>query len=240
MIGWLWRRLAARLSTPTLLAGLVLAGLATGFAAVARRWPAVAAAITVGVVLGLFVAWLGPVPVTLAGIGVAFVAIVVGGWLHWLAPETFDRRLAGPVRSWRRRRYYDPRWDAAMEGCELVRADYYPVLMSVRAGRAVDELLVHMAPGQVATDWRDRTPRLVSALEVRSVRVRRDGPRDVRLLVRHGVVDWRESPSAVDEEVREILDQSPEVAELVGPALEPVEPVDVPAPGRAAFPRRPR
>lgn len=179
-------------------------------------------------------------PATVAAValfGVLLVALALAYW-HWLGPDSFERRLASPVRSMRRRRYYRRRWLEAMDGCKLVRAGVDPRLMSVRGGRTVDELLVHLAPGSVLDDWREAAPRLASALEVRSVRVRKDGPRDVLLLVRHSAVGWHESEAAVESEVAETTEQL--VAEREARAVESGLPPEVEAlRPRPAFPRRP-
>jgi hypothetical protein len=129
-----------------------------------------------------------------------------------------------------------------MDGAGLVRAGVDPVLMACHGGETVDELLVHMAPGSLATEWRDAARRLTSALEVRSVRVRAEGPRDVRLLVRHRAVSRHEWPADVESEVAEVAAQ-PEleretVDQLAGRIVaELPEPTELP---RATFPRRPR
>lgn len=167
-------------------------------------------------------------------VGVGTVALVVVSVLGialgagaWLAPSTFERVLGGPARSWRRRRYYAARWADAMDGAGLVRAETEPVLMSCRSSGGIDRLTVHMAPGQLVTEWRDAAPRLVTGLEVRSVRVRRDGPRDVVLLVRR----WLPAVDPGGDPVRVAGPEIP-AEELVD--AEPEQPA---TPG--AFPRRP-
>ena len=247
MSGWLARRVAGRLPSWLLVLVLVLEGSVRLVLFVFARWwlswPlvfglggwALVHRYGAAIVVALLVALLG------------LLGVALGGW-QWLAPTSFDERVLGPWRSWRRRRAYNARWEDAMHGAGLVRAERVPTLVSVRGGPTVDEVLVHMAPGQLATEWRDAAQRLVSALEVRSVRVRKDGPRDVLLLVRHSAVSWRESREEVDAEIAEVTQQPVESLEdrltahaerIVAALTAPTEVHDVPRPG-AAFPRRPR
>jgi hypothetical protein len=173
-------------------------------------------------------------------VAVLLLVAAVAVW-SWLGPDSFGRVVVLPWRSWRRRRHYERRWDEAMLGTKLERAGVVPMLMSCHGGETVDELLVHMAPGSLVTDWRDAAQRLASAFEVRSVRVRSAGPRDVRLLVRHSAVSRHEWPADVDTEVAEVAAQPAEhesneqLAERI--AAELPEPTELPRP---AFPRRPR
>lgn len=162
---------------------------------------------------------------TVAGVLLAGVVVVAFGLAYWstFAPESWQRRLGDPVRSWRRGRFYRARWDDAMGGCGLVRDGIVPTLMSCRTSGGVDRLSVHMAPGQLAADWREIAPRIASGLGVRSVRVRADGPRDVALLVR-----WRE----IRLHDPEVLDDAAVDAEVAEVAEQPAEP-------RGPFPRRP-
>lgn len=240
MIDRLGGTLLRRLPTPLLLLGLAVVGLVRLVAFVFARW---------------WLSW----PLMLAGLGWWLVGryggAVVGAWLvaaalvavlavsawSWLGPDSFGRVVVLPWRSWRRGRYYRARWDDAMLGAGLERAGVVPVLMSCHGGETVDELLVHMAPGSLLTEWRDAARRLTSALEVRSVRVRGEGPRDVRLLVRHSAVSRHEWPTDVDAEVAEVaaqpdLEREARIAEVQQLVDDAPEPTELPRP---AFPRRP-
>jgi hypothetical protein len=230
---------------PLLLAGLVVLGLARALGWAWRRAWVLPALVVVATLTATVLRHGWRPVVTVVALVVAVLALAAAAW-SWLEPGSFDRHAAGPVRSWHRRRYYAARWDAAMDGAGLVRAETVPLLMSVRGNATVDELLVHIAPGSLVTEWRDAAPRLASALEVRSVRVRRAGPRDVRLLVRHAAVSWRESQDAIDAELAEVVQQpatetNDQLAErLVAEAPAPTElPRPEHMPG-GAFPRRPR
>jgi hypothetical protein len=239
---WAAQLIGRRSPTPLLLVAVVVHA-AAWLAVAAWRRPWLLLALSSTLLLASAIMRDGWLPVV-ALLGVIAAAAVVGlaGW-SWLAPGAFERAVAGPVRSWRRRRHYAARWDAAMDGCGLVRAGEAPTLMAVRSADGVDRLSVHMAPGQLVTDWRDAAPRLASALEVRSVRARRDGPRDVLLLVR-----WREI-RLHDPEVGDDAAVAAELAETVGGGWETNEQLaarlaaDLPEPTelpRPAFPRRPR
>lgn len=241
---WLARRVAGRAPTLLLLAGLGVVGLGRLSLAVLRR-PVLAGVLAVFVVLArALIAW-GP-----ALVGLGFAAAVLAGVLvaaawSWLSPASLERRLVNPVRSARRVRHYRRAWLNAVEGCGLVRNGIEPVLMSVRASAGVDRLSVHLAPGQIVEDWRSVAPRLAAALEVRSVRVRRDGPRDVLLLVRWRKIRLRdpevEDAAALDTEVAEVAEQLEVKGSLEGyeRAAETTGPLPTPEqmPG-GAFPRR--
>lgn len=221
MSGFLVRRVAGRLPTLVLLALLALEGFVRLLVFVVTRWW-----LAYPLLVALAVWHLGPATVGAVVGGLAL--LVVLGCAYWstYAPESWQRRVGGPVRSWWRGRAYRRAWDDAMGGCKLVRGDIVPTLMSCRTHGGVDRLLVHMAPGQLPADWRDVAPRLASALGVRSVRVRSAGPRDVLLLVR-----WREI-RAHDPEVLDDAAVDAEVAETTEQLV-----AEVPA---RAFPRRPR
>jgi hypothetical protein len=247
VIGTVGKLLLRRVPTVLLVpAWVAVAGVAL-VVAVARR-PVLVYPATVLAALAAAALWWGwpAVAWTVAG-GLLGAALAVASWT-WLAPNAWAHHVVLPLRSWRRRRYYEARWEAAMDGCGLIRADELPTLMRVRGGEAVDELLVHMAAGSLVTEWRDAAPRLASALEVRSVRVRKDGPRDVRLLVRHAAVTPHEWPADVDAEADEIAEQlTAEPAEYPPDPFPstPREPATPPVPAepaqpRPAFPRRPR
>jgi hypothetical protein len=229
--GWLAGALARRTPTVGLLLALVAVGLVRLAVWLWRQPVALAGLAVAGVTV-----WR---PATVAAVAAGLVlALVVGGsvW-SWLWPDSWGLRVAGPVRSWRRRRFYEARWAEAVHGCGLVRGDVEPLLMSVRAGAGgVDRLHVHMAPGQIAADWRDAAPRVASALEVRSVRPRQAGPRDVLLLVRWREVRRRDPvwPDEIEAEIAEVVELEQAAAEPDGVLLPP------PVKPRGAFPRRPR
>jgi len=216
-VTWLVRRLVGRLPSTLLLLGLAIGAGGRLVVEVWRRpWLSCPLA-TLAVVLVVVEpgSWQQAFAVLLGGIlgAVTMLGLVVWAWPGSVVGQAW--------RSWRRRRYYLARWADAVHGVGLVRADVEPVLMSVRSRGGVDELLVHMAPGQLVTEWRDLAPRVAGALEVRSVRVRSAGPRDVVLLARPWVV-------AIDPG-----------GDRVGVGIEPLEPDEQPATG-GAFPRRPR
>lgn len=190
--------------------------------------------------IGVVVWRVGPATVALvAGALVLVVAVLLVGWSTF-APSSWQRRLADPVRGALRARQYRRAWDDAMLGCKLDRAGIVPTLMSCRTVGGVDRLLVHLAPGQVAADWRDVAPRVAGALGVRSVRVRADGPRDVMLLVRWREIRLRDPEVADDAAVEAELAETTE--QLVRERERELEQLDVPSPTeiRGAFPRAPR
>lgn len=228
MIGRVLGALIRRTPTLLLLLGLAVAGLARLGWAVARRWWLACPLAAVGCCWWLTARYGSGVLLVLAVL-VVVVGVLPFAVACYVQPQTWAATVEA-VRSWRRGRHYRARWDDAMEGAGLVRAGVVPTLMSCRGGKAVDELLVHMAPGSLLTEWRDAAPRLASAFEVRSVRVRRDGPRDVRLLVRHSAVTRHEWSVDVDTEVDEVAAQIAADIEA-----EPVKPAT-----GGAFPRRPR
>lgn len=220
-MSFLARLFARRIPAPLLLPVLVAVGIGRlGWAIACRWWLAYPLAAVAGYWWAVH-RW-GALPVAVGIVAAVLLLTLAGAGWSWLAPDSFGRAVATPWRSWRRGRHYRARWDDAMEGAGLVRADVVPTLMSCRGGGTVDELLVHMAPGSLLTEWRDAAPRLASAFEVRSVRVRRDGPRDVRLLVRR----WRL-----------LVDPG---GETVVVAVEPDDDeLDVEPTTRPTFPRRP-
>jgi DNA segregation ATPase FtsK/SpoIIIE, S-DNA-T family len=225
---FLLRTLGRKMPRWLLLVALLLAGLARLLVFVFARWW-----LSWPLMLALGYWWAvgryGAGTVAVWAVVAALVLVAaLAGW-SWLGPDSFGRVVVLPWRSWRRGRHYRARWEDAMDGAGLVRADVLPTLMSCHGGETVDELLVHMAPGSLVTEWRDAAHRLASAFEVRSVRVRSAGPRDVRLLIRHRAVSRHEWPADVEAEAVEVAAQ---------PAPEPAEPIK-PATG-GAFPRRPR
>jgi len=198
---WLVRRVAGRAPTLVLVAAAGLEGLVRLAIAVARRPWALTVVSTAVVVVALH--WwalvpLGVVSASLLGLGLARPAV---------------------LRSWWRGRHYRRRWAEAMLGCKLVHAGVEPTLMRVTSLGGLDRLEVHLAPGQLVDEWREAVPRLRSAFEVRSVRVRRDGPRDVVLLAR-----WRD-PDLVELEASNAdADQLEAVDELEPPSAFPRSP----------------
>lgn len=236
---WLARRVAGRAPTALLLVGMALVGVGRALVALWQRpwllWTLAGVGFMVSAILRD--GW--QAVVTVAVLAALAVVVALAAW-SWLAPRSWRQRVTVPLLSARRARYYRGRWEEAVTGCGLVRADVVPTLMSVRSGNGVDRLLVHLAPGQLPADWRDVAPRLAAALEVRSVRVRREGPRDVLLLARYREVRARDDVTApeLEAEVEETVRQHDHPDRDSAPVVwreERSQPAT-----RGAFPRRPR
>ena len=234
MSGWLGGALARRSPTWLLLLAGALMLLARVLWFAGSRWW-----LAWPLMLGAVVWWVGPLTAAAVAGGVVLaVVVLLVGWSTF-APESWQQRVADPVRGLVRARRYRRAWDDAMLGCKLDRAGVVPTLMSCRTTGGVDRLSVHLAPGQVAADWREIAPRIAGALGVRSVRVRADGPRDVALLVRWREIRARDAITApeIEAEVDEVTEQLAREREL-----DQLDEPDVPSPTelRGAFPRSPR
>lgn len=209
--------------------------------------------------------WLWGQPAILGVLGVAgglWWVIAAGGWL-WLLMgvgavcigmgavmelrPAWWRRTTRELASWRRRRAYLALWDTAMDGSGLVRSGVVPELLSHRfAGtdqeRDADVLTVHMAPGQLVSDWREQQQRLAATWGLQRLRAHPvpGSPHLVALYTR------RYRPTA----------GGPTAARTVQPTVQPAEestavdppgdeqpddiPADMPPQPRGAFPRTPR
>jgi len=140
--------------------------------------PVLDAVCAVGVYSWLWLGWRGPVAL------VAFVAGVLLA-LRVLFPRWFTRLVAIPTRNAWRHWFYRRRWHAAMTLGGLApmyrKRTLLPVLVDVKASRAVDRLTVKLATGQTPADFADRAANLAHAFGVELCRVRELGPGMVTL-----------------------------------------------------------
>jgi DNA segregation ATPase FtsK/SpoIIIE, S-DNA-T family len=122
--------------------------------------------------------WRGPV---------ALVVVVAGSLLalRMASPRWFARLVAIPARNGWRSWFYRRHWHAAMTLGGLApvyrRRALLPVLVRVRASRAVDLLTVRLATGQTPADFADRAASLAHAFGVQLCRARELGPGVVTL-----------------------------------------------------------
>jgi DNA segregation ATPase FtsK/SpoIIIE, S-DNA-T family len=140
--------------------------------------PVLDALCAVGVYSWLWFGWHGPV---------ALVVLVAGSLLalRMLSPRSFTRLVGNPARNAWRHWFYQRHWHAAMTLGGLApmyrKRALLPVLVGVRASRAVDLVTVKLATGQTPADFADRAANLAHAFGVELCRVRELGPGMVTL-----------------------------------------------------------
>jgi len=124
------------------------------------------------------------------GLAVAGGICVLAGGAMVLRPRWWTH-VEETVASWRRRRWYEARWELALNGAGLVGVEEMPTLLSHRFGgapgeRDLDVLTVRMAAGQLVSDWRAKQVRLAGTWELQRLRAHAvpGQPRDVQLLGR--------------------------------------------------------
>lgn len=136
----------------------------------------------------------------------------LAGWAK-LAPESFRRVAAWPIRSAVRRTFvYRRMWQPAMVTCGLdarvVDQQYLPQLGRVRSTGNVDRVQVRMLPGQILEDYAEQAERLAMTLDAVECRVRTGQ--------KHGQVElW----FLVNDPLREVVptfdaDESPDLEAL--------------------------
>jgi DNA segregation ATPase FtsK/SpoIIIE, S-DNA-T family len=140
--------------------------------------PILDALCAVAVYSWLWFGWRGPV---------ALVVLVVASLLalRMLFPAWFTRLVSRPIRNAWRHWFYQRHWHAAMTLGGLApmyrKRALLPVLVGVRASRAVDLVTVKLATGQTPADFADRAANLAHAFGVELCRVRELGPGMVTL-----------------------------------------------------------
>ncbi len=165
VIGWLGRRIGAAVAALFRRPGLLV--------------------VLVGVGLGGLRLWSGSiVPVLACLLG---VLSTLGLWAL-LGRGSFDRCVAWPLRSARRRRrVYRKRWEPALVTADLsVTLDgvrYLPRLVRVRSTCSVDLVTVSLLTGQLIDDFAKAAERLAQTFGARECRVRRDPHRGDRLVL---------------------------------------------------------
>jgi DNA segregation ATPase FtsK/SpoIIIE, S-DNA-T family len=140
--------------------------------------PVLDALCAVAVYSWLWFGWRGPV---------ALVVLIVASLLtlRLLFPRWFTRLVSAPARNAWRHWFYQRHWHAAMTLGGLApmyrKRSLLPVLVGVRASRAVDLVTVKLATGQTPADFADRAANLAHAFGVELCRVRELGPGVVTL-----------------------------------------------------------
>lgn len=221
---------------------LVLAGWAGVRGWQLLRWLAAHGVVTVAMLVVAALWWLA------AHGGALFLVLTAGavlmgwGWAMEARPRWYVQAVQA-VASWRRLRWYERQWQAAMEGAGLTRGDDLPIPVAHRFGgaageRDLDVLTVRMLPGQVVSDWRVQSIRLAAAFGLQRLRCHPlpGRPGDVQLFGRR----YGLTPAAA-ERWRERTLLHPTVQPTVQPP-QPSTAVDGPVDGtpRGAFPRQPR
>jgi S-DNA-T family DNA segregation ATPase FtsK/SpoIIIE len=114
----------------------------------------------------------------LVGLVLLVVTSFVG--LRLLRPDWFTKLISDPARDRWRAWFYRRRWHAAMTLGGLAptyrKRVLVPVLVNVRASRAVDLVTVKLATGQAPADFADRAANLAHAFGAELCRVRELGP----------------------------------------------------------------
>jgi len=174
------------------------------------------------------------------------ICLTLGGVMN-LRPRWWAH-LQETAASWRRRRWYEQRWELAVSSAGLIGVEEMPTLISHRFGgapgeRDLDVLTVRMAAGQLVSDWRTASVRLASTWELQRLRAHAvpGQPRDLQLLCRRLGLSpaarerWASRTSQLD--VRHMAGAE-EPSTAVEEPVEELPPVPRTKPG--AFPRTPR
>ena len=119
--------------------------------------------------------------------GVAAAGVVLAAWWQ-LWPVSFSRWVSRPLLGWWRWQLrYRRRWHPIMQGCGLVRVkdgmEFMPHVATICSSRYRDELVIHLAPGQVPADVAEAADALGHALRVWRCTVKTLGPGRVLLTV---------------------------------------------------------